>query len=446
MALSFGRKKTQKASEYEVVLNLRGRARQFGKRTFTGLKSSGKQSFMIILVTLVLFLLFTVINTSFASTDNLLAMVKSLVPYAMLGLGVTFVIATGGIDLSIGTVCIAVAVMAGTICRTTTSVTAMLWLTIPLMLIFGLAFGLLNGFLVAKLKLPPFIATLGTMMFARGLSAIIVNAPNVFFPTGTWYNRMFSNLNDFPIGLVWIVGLAAICFIVMFKTRVGRYILSIGSNEEATRLSGVRVDKYKMIAFTLSGMFAGIAAIFWSASFTTVASATGNGMELDAIAGVYIGGTSASGGVASVIGSVIGSLILVVIRNGLNLTLAKFNVAVNSTYLTYVITGIIVVVAVLLDVVKNRNLNRVRTEKKAKKYREDVSAQIEALRTECDYIRSDRSMTPAARAERIRELHGRIGELRRECAEKLPALKAEDAAIAAERKKMKLAAKSGRQE
>ena len=423
-------------------LNFTGHARQFGVRTLYAARTKGKQNMIIIGATLVLMLLFFALNQNFLRSYNIVSMAQSLAPYAILALGVTFVIATGVIDLSIGTVCIASAVLSGYLY----SVGMPLFLVIPVSILIGSLFGLLNGVLVAKLKLPAFIATLGTMMFARGLSAIIVNAPNVFFPTGTWYNRMFSNLNDFPIGLVWIVGLAAVCFIVMFKTRVGRYILSIGSNEEATRLSGVRVDKYKMIAFTLSGMFAGIAAIFWSASFTTVASATGNGMELDAIAGVYIGGTSASGGVASVIGSVIGSLILVVIRNGLNLTLAKFNVAVNSTYLTYVITGIIVVVAVLLDVVKNRNLNRVRTEKKAKKYREDVSAQIEALRTECDYIRSDRSMTPAARAERIRELHGRIGELRRECAEKLPALKAEDAAIAAERKKMKLAAKSGRQE
>ena len=165
-------------SEYTVALNLRGRTRQFGVKSVNNLKSSGKQSFMIILVTLVLFALFTVINSSYASTDNLLAMVKSLVPYAILGLGVTFVIATGGIDLSIGTVLIASSVMAGTICRTTTSVTAALAVTIPLMVIFGLLFGILNGFLIAKLKLPPFIATLGTMMLSRGVSAVLANIVN----------------------------------------------------------------------------------------------------------------------------------------------------------------------------------------------------------------------------------------------------------------------------
>ena len=140
----------------------------------------------------------------------------------------------------------------------------------------------------------------------------------------------------------------------MYKNKVGRYILSIGSNEEATRLSGIDTDKYKIIAYVLTGFGAGLAAIFWSASFTTVAAATGNGMELDAIAGVYIGGTSAAGGVASISGSVIGAIMLVVIRSGLNFVLAKFNLDLNATYVTFVLTGIIVVFAVLMDVLKEK--------------------------------------------------------------------------------------------
>ena len=109
-------------------------------------------------------------------------------------------------------------------------------------------------------------------------------------------------------------------------------------------------------------MFAGIAAIFWSAAFPTVAAATGNGMELDAIAGVYIGGTSAAGGVASIAGSVIGNIMLVVIRSGLNFVLATFNLNLNSTYVTYVLTGIIVVVAILLDILKAKNQAKVKIE------------------------------------------------------------------------------------
>lgn len=422
-------------------LNFAGHARQFGVRTLYAARTKGKQNMIIVGATLVLMLIFFALNQNFLGSYNIVSMAQNLAPYAIMALGVTFVIATGVIDLSIGTVCIASAVLAGHLYTQGMP----LFLVIPIMILIGSLFGFVNGLLVAKLKLPAFIATLGTMMFARGLSAIIVSVPNIFFPTGTWYNKMFSNLDGFPISLVWVVLLAAICFVLMYKTRVGRYILSIGSNEEATRLSGVQVDKYKIIAFTLSGMFAGIAAIFWSASFTTVASATGNGMELDAIAGVYIGGTSASGGVASIVGSVIGSLILVVIRSGLNFTLAKFNVSVNSTYLTYAITGIIVVVAVLLDVVKNKNLTKVKTEKKAKKFKEHTLAEIESLRKERDYVRSDKSLTSEDKQMKEDELNAQIETLKKELAEELPKLKAADLALEEERKNLRKAAKSGKQ-
>ncbi|MBR2875752.1 MAG: ABC transporter permease, partial [Clostridia bacterium] len=223
------------------------------------------------------------------------------------------------------------------------------------------------GLLIAKCKLPAFIATLGTMMVSRGLSAIIVNAPNIFYPTGTWFNKLFSNYDGFPVGLLWVLGLMLVCMYLMYKSKVGRYILSIGSNEEATRLSGINTDTYKIIAYVITGLSAGIAALFWSASFVTVATATGNGMELDAIAGVYIGGTSAAGGVASVGGSVIGALMLVVIRSGLNFVLALFNISVNSTYVTYVLTGVIVVASVLIDVLKVKNSEKVKKSKRKNK-------------------------------------------------------------------------------
>lgn len=307
------------------------------------------QNIIILAALTVLTGLFTALNPNFIDKYNIVSMAQSLAPYAILSLGVTFVIATGGIDLSIGTVCIASAVVAG---KAFTSGLIPLWATVPVMIAIGTLFGLINGFLTARLRLPAFIATLGTMMFSRGLSALVVSDPNVFFPTGTWYNRVFSNYNGIPTGIFWVLGFTVICSYIMYKNKTGRYILSIGSNEEATRLSGINTEKYKTYAYVLAGLSAGIAAIFWSASFTTVASATGNGMELDAIAGVYIGGTSAAGGVASVTGSTIGAALLVVIRSGLNFVLAKFNLTLNSTYVTYVLTGIIVVAAVLADVLK----------------------------------------------------------------------------------------------
>ncbi|MBQ4601485.1 MAG: ABC transporter permease [Clostridia bacterium] len=324
------------------------------------------QNIIMLVALVVLVGVFTALNPNFVDKYNIVSMAQSLAPYAVMSLGVTFVIATGGIDLSIGTVCIAAAVVSG---KAFTSGLIPLWATIPMMIAIGTLFGLINGILIAKLKLPAFIATLGTMMFSRGLSALIVADPNIFFPTGTWYNKVFSNFNGIPTGIFWVVGFTLICMYIMYKNRTGRYILSIGSNEEATRLSGINTDKYKMYAYIFAGMASGIAAIFWSASFTTVAAATGNGMELDAIAGVYIGGTSAAGGVASVTGSTIGAALLVVIRSGLNFVLAKFNLNLNSTYVTYVLTGIIVVVAVMMDVIKTKRQNKIKVNKaeKAKK-------------------------------------------------------------------------------
>lgn len=332
-----------------------------GKPDLSGERAPRKlgQNIIILFALVCLVIIFTALNPNFIDKFNIVSMAQSLAPYAVMSLGVTFVIATGGIDLSIGTVCISCAVLAGK-AYTSGMLGGNLWLTIPIMILIGTLFGTINGLLVAKLKLPAFIATLGTMMFSRGLSALIVSDPNIFYPSGSWFNKTFSNFNGFPSGIVWVIAFALICTYLMYKNKTGRYILSIGSNEEATRLSGINTDKYKMIAYILSGLGAGLAAIFWAASFPTVASATGNGMELDAIAGVYIGGTSAAGGIASVSGSVIGAALLVVIRNGLNMILAKFNLNLNSTYVTYVLTGIIVVVAVLMDVIKTKNQNRVK--------------------------------------------------------------------------------------
>ena len=322
----------------------------------TGRKKRSLGNLIILIALVVLIALFYLLNPNFLNSYNVLSMMQSLAPYAIMALGVTFVIATGAIDLSIGTTCIAAAVVAG---KFYTTGAYPLWAVIPIMIAIGTAVGLLNGVLVAKLKMPAFIATLGTMMLTRGLKD-----PNIFSPTGTWFNSTFSAAGKVPTGLFWVVGFMLLAMYLMYKNRIGRYILSIGSNEEATRLSGINTDRYKMIAYVFSGCAAGIAAIFWSASFPTVAAATGNGMELDAIAGVYIGGTSAAGGVASVTGSAIGSLMLVVIRSGLNFVLARFNINLNATYVTYVLTGIIVVVSVLMDVMKNKGEDRVRLDKK----------------------------------------------------------------------------------
>lgn len=418
----------QPNNQYGAKLNARGKFRQFGVKAGKYLNTNGKQNIVIIAATIVLFIIFTLINSNYASPGNILVMSKSLVPYAILSLGVMFVISTGGIDLSIGTICIGAPVIAGAICGTGVSQDeGTLWLTIPIILLVSLGFGLLNGFLVAKCKLAPFIATLGTMLLSRGLTSVAAQAITgkssaIKYPTTGWFQNIFTNLNGFPVGIVWVIVLMLICMVVMYKTKIGRYILAIGSNEEATRLSGINTDKYKIYAYAIAGLFAGIAALFWTASNPSLTLASGNGMELDAIAGVYIGGTSTTGGSASVAGSIFGALILVVIRQGLNFALVAFGSKLSATFITYAVTGVIVVGAVLLDVLKKKSAARVKIEKPHAKLKRELKEQIEYLNTEKDYALSAKGNSDAA--ARVVEIDSEIKELKARIKTEVPALKA----------------------
>ena len=308
------------------------------------------------------------------------------------------------------------------------------------MLAVGLFFGLLNGFLVAKCKLPPFIATLGTMLFSRGISAVIAqvitkSTTAIIYPPIGWMQDMFLSYNGFPVALLWVLALTVICMIIMFKTRVGRYILSIGSNEEATRLSGVNVDKYKIIAYAIGGLFAGIAAIFWAATNPSITPGDGSGKELDAIAGVYIGGTSTTGGSASIVGTIFGAIILVIIRQGLNLSLNKLPIKLNATFLTYAVTGVIVVGAVLLDIMKKKAASSAKKELSAAKYKRKAKEKIAALNVEKDYALSAKDNEEAKK--RVEEIDLEIATIKTDLKEKLPALKAEDKRLAEEERKHK---------
>ena len=320
-----------------------------------------KQEALLLIILALMIFVFSLFNPNFIKPYNLLSMSQSLVPYAILTMGILFVIGTGNTDLSLGSICIASCAIAGKAYL----VGAPLWSVIPIMLIISLLFGVINGYFVSIKGIPSFIGTLGTMMFSRGVSAIIVKDPNIFFPSGTWYNKLFSNYNGFPIGIVWLILFVIITDIVIRKTKIGRYILAIGSNAEATRLSGVNTKTYLFLAYVISGLSAGIAGIFWSSSFATIAASTGNGMEFDAMAAAFIGGTSAAGGNVAVSGSAIGMIMLTVIRSGLNFILSKYNINVNSTYVTYAVTGIIIISSILIDINNKKYSNS--PKKKSKK-------------------------------------------------------------------------------
>ena len=227
-----------------------------------------------------------------------------------------------------------------------------LWLALLAILVIGGVFGLFNGVLIAKFGLPPFIATLGTMMISRGLSSIVSNVQSITFPlrgTGEgWYKDLFRTQDNLPTGLIVLIIVALLAAVVLNKTKVGRYIFAIGSNKEATRLSGVNVIKWEGTAYVISGLLAGLAGIAYAATYSTILPGTGNGMELDAIAGVVVGGTSLAGGVGSVIGTIIGVFIMSVLKIGLPY------IDLQPHYQLF-ITGFVVIVAVYSDILIRQN-------------------------------------------------------------------------------------------
>ena len=316
--------------------------------------SGGNQQAVVIAALIVICVVFSLLTDKFLQGTTFTNISKSAYYVAFMAIGVTFVISTGGIDLSIGTVAICCALIGGTLMEGGLAMP----LVLLVILLCGSLFGLINGILVSRLELPAFIATLGTMMVSRGLGSIVSKTKTISFPQGTaegaWFREIFMVTKEgglfpknFPTGFLLLAICAAVMAVVLNKTKTGRYILSIGSNKEATRLSGINVKKYETLAYVFSGFFAALAGIAYVAVFSTAQPNTGNGFELDAIAGVVIGGTSLSGGVGSILGTIIGVFIMTVLKIGFPY------IGVQSHYQLF-ITGIILVFAVYMDILNRK--------------------------------------------------------------------------------------------
>ena len=267
-----------------------------------------------------------------------------------LSLGVTFVIATGGIDFSIGPVMFCCSLIAG-YCLTSYGVP--MAAALALSILIGLAFGIFNGALVSYLKVPPFIVSMASMNISKGLAAVFTKTQSVSWPQsnapGGWFRNLIS-FNGIPVGLIIFIVVAVICAIILNKTKAGRYILCLGSNEEAVRLSGVDVKKWKMLAYVMCGILTGIASIFFVAAYSTVQPGYGDQYNNEAIAGCVMGGTSMAGGIASISGTVIGVLIISLLQQGI------LAIGFTKEY-QYIITGLIVIGAVYSDVSARRRKN-----------------------------------------------------------------------------------------
>ena len=307
----------------------------------------------------ILYVFFAVFGKNFFDAYTLKTILESSYYVGFMAFGVTFVIISGGIDLSLGSNMMCSALIG---CYAFSKWGLPLWTGLLLCVAVGTLFGLLNGVMIAKFKLPPFIATLGTQMVTLGLGSIITNVQTQRFPTiGTaneWFKKAFYRcdllgIKGFPIGAVYLFAAFFIAIFLLSKTKFGRYALAIGSNEEAARLSGVKTDNWKILIYTVCGLFCAIAGIFYAACYTTVIPGTGNGLEMNGITAVIIGGTSMAGGSGSIIGTMIGVFIMSVLKNGLP------SIGLQSQWQTF-FTGVVVIGAVLLDQARIRAASRVR--------------------------------------------------------------------------------------
>ena len=291
---------------------------------------------------------FSVVVPHFASTNNYIDILTATAVNGVLATGVTFVIITGGIDLSLGTAMTFTSVVMGLV-----SVNLGLPLPIGLLAAFaaGALVGLTNGFLIAKLKLPPFIATLGMLYVTLGMAQVLSDVHPIYFEaTQPAFQQFFMGkpIAGIP-NIVWVMlGGAAVAWILLNKTILGRYTFALGSNEEATRLSGVNTDRWKIIVYIVDGLFVGLAGIVIASRMNSAQPGLGMGYELDAIAAAVIGGTSLSGGEGSVVGTIIGAFLISTLRIGLS-------VAGVPDQWKSVITGLVVIGAVYLDIMRRRS-------------------------------------------------------------------------------------------
>ncbi|MEO2238448.1 ABC transporter permease [Dorea sp. YH-dor226] len=314
-------------------------------------KKVGFNRIVLVALMLLLYLLFGVLTGGeFFGVSRLLNTLNYVYFLGFLALGVTFVIATGGIDFSIGPVMFCCALVSG-YCLTTHGVPMVAALILSV--VIGLAFGIWNGYLVAFWNVPPFIVSMASMNIAKGIAAVFTKTQSVSWPQSSaadgWYRNIIS-CNGFPVGLVIFLAVAIICAVVLNKTKIGRYILCLGSNEEAVRLSGVNTKKWKMLAYVICGVLVGIGSIFFVAAYTTVQPGYGDQYNNEAIACCVMGGTSMVGGLASISGTVIGTFIISLLQQGI------LALGFSKDY-QFIITGLIVIAAVYSDVSARRRKN-----------------------------------------------------------------------------------------
>ncbi len=373
---------------------------QIGQKSVGGLcrnfLKKESQKIYIFIAFVIIYIFFAVTARGFFSYNSLVSLLGASYYIGLLAIGVTFVIITGGIDLSIGTVAICCAKVGGELFKVVRPLVGPdlgIIIAIVAILATGLMFGYINGLIITKLKIAPFIATLGTQLIASGFGGIVSRNVPTHFPQATegggWFRFLFKTPTNFPTGLLFLIVISIIAAIILNKTRTGRYIFAIGSNREATRLSGVNTDKYEMSAYVLCSLFAALAGLAYVAIYSTAYPAGGLGFELHGIAGSIVGGTSPSGGTGSIVGTLIGVMIMSAIRIGL------LSLGLQAQWQTF-ITGFVVIGAVLLDVYRRANENKIAIDDPVKSLRLQKKEEISVLKAQMHVAAGNKDTAKAA--------------------------------------------------
>ena len=306
----------------------------------------------------ILYILFAIVGNNFFTWDTAENILQSAYYIGFMAFGVTFIIITGGIDLSLGTVMMCSALIGA---YSFNAWGLPLGVGVVITLLVAMFFGLMNGLMIAKLGLPPFIATLGSQMVSMGIGSIITKVQAQTWPAasaevGGWFKKALVRTKVFdaiPIGAIWLLVFFVIACLILHKSKFGRYLYAIGSNEEAARLSGINTSNWKIGAYVLSGFFIGMAALFYAAVYSTITPGTGAGQEMHGITGVVVGGTSMAGGSGTMVGTLIGVFIMSVIKNGLPAC------GLQAPWQNF-FTGLVVIGAVLLDIQRTKAAAKVK--------------------------------------------------------------------------------------
>lgn len=297
-----------------------------------------KPHFSILIILVFLIVMLSMTTEAFFSWNNFINIIRQTSSHYIVAIGMTFVLILGGIDLSVGSIaCLTGTITAGLLVR---SMLPTVW-ALLIGLLIGIVAGLINGIIIARLRIPAFIATLAMMSTARGLSLLYSGGyPITNFPDDALFIGR-GQILGIPVSFIIMIVIVILAWILLYSTRLGRHIYAIGANEECARMSGIRINIVKITVYAISGLTAAITGIILTMRLSSSQPTLGEGMELDAITAVVLGGTSLFGGRGYIFGTILGAVFMTILGNGLNI------LGVNAFW-QQIVNGVILVIAVSL--------------------------------------------------------------------------------------------------